>query len=157
MVDVDVKMEDGYHVAYIRHVGPYNLVGPIFGEVFAWASEKGLSIGPMIGIYYDDPSEVSPEKRRSDICIVVGGEAVAEPDERVKLKVIPTTMVAYTVYEGPWEKYDIPGIYRSIGEWTFDNGYEVVGPPREIYHEFQTMERPEAKVLVEIQFPVRKT
>ncbi len=152
-----MKMDDGYYVAYIRHMGPYNLVGSVFGEIFAWASEKGLSTGPLMGIYYDDPSEVPPEKLRSDVCIVIKSGSEVEPDERVKLKVIPSTKVAYTVYKGTWGDFDIPGTYMKMREWVVENDYEVTRHPREIYHEFQMMGGPEAKVVVEVQFPVRKT
>ena len=151
MGNIEVKTSEKFTVAYIHHVGPYNTVGPVFGEVFEWLAKKRLESGPAIGIYYDNPEEVSPKKCRSDICVSFEGEA--EPDERVRIKEIGGDNVVFTSYKGPWKQYNIPETYRNLRKWINENEYVIVGPAREVYLKFP---RCPPNVHLEVYFPVKK-
>ncbi len=39
---VEMKELPELHVAYIRHVGPYNMIGKAFGRLLEWAGPRGL-------------------------------------------------------------------------------------------------------------------
>ena len=77
MAEIMVKKVEGCKVAVIEGQGPYDKVGPIFDEIFDWLSQRGIeSPSPPFGIYYDNPSEVAPEKCRYEICVPVEGDTV---------------------------------------------------------------------------------
>src|SRR5690349_7233525 len=60
----DVRLEEfgPKRIAFLRHVGPYNQVGPAWQQLMMWAGRHGL-LGPapmLLGIVYDAP-EVTAE------------------------------------------------------------------------------------------------
>jgi len=70
---VDVQQLSPMHVAYLRHVGPYQansaLFERMFGQVCAWAGSRGL-LGPQtkfLCIYRDNPEITDAQKLRLDV------------------------------------------------------------------------------------------
>lgn len=60
-----------YLIAYERFVGPYPQTGPIFNRIYEKLKANGIESPRGLGIYYDDPSQVTPDKLRSDCGIVI--------------------------------------------------------------------------------------
>jgi AraC family transcriptional regulator len=133
---------------YLEYNGPYDQVGPIFGQLGAYAAQKGLS-GNMVGIYYDDPNCVRAESLRSELGIVVPEGTM--PDSGYGVQVIPARKVVYAILKGPYEK--IAEEYDYIMGWMTKNGYKMNGPVTEIYLEGGPDIPPEQYV-TEVQFPV---
>lgn len=74
-MNVQVVELPRYHVAYLRHIGPYaeTSLGPVWGRLMAWAGEKGL-LRPgvqTLGVAWDDPEVTPADRCRYDACIVV--------------------------------------------------------------------------------------
>ena len=89
--DMDARIEkiEPKHVAFIRHVGPYDQVGATWGRLMSWAGPRGLC-GPnmkCLGITHDDPEVTPAEKIRYDACIEVG--ASFSPGDDVGVQEIP--------------------------------------------------------------------
>jgi effector-binding domain-containing protein len=79
------------------------------------------------------------------------GETMEEG--RVKTKTMPEQMVLSTTYKGPYS-----GCGNAIGalaEYAYKNGYEIIGPPLEIYIS-DPNETPESELVTEMCFPVMK-
>jgi AraC family transcriptional regulator len=132
---VTVKDLPSYHVAYMRHVGPYGAGGipALWNRLNAWIARHGLD-GPgrlTVGIGHDDALVTPPERCRYDACVVVPRAFAA--DRLVNLTDLPggkyaITMFAGTAHEivGAWE-----ALYRS---WLPESGYEPDDRPcLEIY------------------------
>ena len=71
---VDVQERPPFHVAYVRHVGPFSGIGGAFERLFRWAGPRGLAgtVEPgTIAIYHDDPDVTPAGKLRCDACIAV--------------------------------------------------------------------------------------
>lgn len=50
------------------HVGPYATLREDYGQMMAYAEREGLTLGtPCCEIYIDDPSEVAPERLRTEV------------------------------------------------------------------------------------------
>src|SRR2546427_10958583 len=64
-----------YHVAYMRHVGPYGAHGipALWKRLHEWTRTRGLDTPDSIklGIGHDDPDVTAVEKCRYDACVVV--------------------------------------------------------------------------------------
>lgn len=76
-LNVDVKSLPPMHVAYLRHVGPYQentaLFERLFGKLCAWAGPRGL-IGPdttFLSIYRDNPEITEAQKLRLEVALTV--------------------------------------------------------------------------------------
>ena len=78
-MEATVKNLPPRKVAFVRHVGPYNEVGPAWERLCQWAGSKGL-LGPgvvMLGLGHDDPEVTPPDKIRYDACIEIKGDVRA--------------------------------------------------------------------------------
>lgn len=76
----DVRVEElpPMHVAYLRHVGPYQGDGALFerlwSEVMKWAGPRGLyrpGETQMLTVYHDDPAVTEEDKLRLSCCLTV--------------------------------------------------------------------------------------
>jgi len=152
MPEITIKKVEGCKVAAIEGKGPYDKVGPIFGELYTWLSKRSIELSePPFGIYYDDPSKVAPEKCRYEICVPIMEEV--KGDERVKIKTIPEIEVACITHKGSYSQ--IGSAWNKICEWIDKEGYQWAGAGREVY--FNCPETtPEEELLTEIQIPIRK-
>ena len=128
---VRIEMIDGFEVARIRHVGPYNEVGPCFARLMEWAAAAGVRHGRVLTLSYDNPDAVSPEDLRSDACIELLADASPPPDIAVE------TLAAgrYAVYTHHGSYDGIPEAYRQLSQrWLPQSGEEMdVRPCMEIY------------------------
>jgi AraC family transcriptional regulator len=119
-------------LAYIEHIGPYDKVpwDELTPRLYGWAKEQKVMPGfhPM-GIYYDDPSQVAPEKRRSEIGITFKGPGKEVPG--IKTRHMPAQKVAAVSFKGPSTEYQ--KAYAEMDRWIDGKGYRASGPCIEIY------------------------
>ena len=151
---IEVKEMPAHHVAYIRHVGPYNQIGGAFERLMQWAIVHQLMEPNTIclGIYHDDPSITAPEKLRSDACLAVPTDQ--EPDGEIGIRDIPAgryavmrTEVTADEIHGAWEEL--------INGWMPESGFQPDDRPcYEIYLN-NPKEHPEGKFIMDICEPVR--
>ncbi|MDD5440272.1 MAG: GyrI-like domain-containing protein, partial [Candidatus Omnitrophica bacterium] len=55
-----------YTYAYMSFVGPYDKTGAVFNRVHQSLERDGIKTQKALGVYYDDPKSVPPNKQRSD-------------------------------------------------------------------------------------------
>ncbi len=122
------------HVAFIRHVGPYDDVPEsLFDELAHWAARQGLGAAPVwMGVGHDSPMATPPEKLRFDAALVVPGPFA--PQGRVGYQLLPGGAFAVTTHAGPYET--LPAAYGAIfPRVSALTGYRLIGfPTIEIYH-----------------------
>ena len=78
-MEVRIETLDDINVYRVRHVGPYNEVGPCFDRLFAWAASIGARPGRCLMLSHDDPEFVPPERLRSDACLELETEISPPP------------------------------------------------------------------------------
>ena len=66
-------------VAFIRHVGPYEAVIPVFNHLSEWVRERQHEPTDVmwIGVPHDNPAVTPPNKLRFDCCVMVTGDIAA--------------------------------------------------------------------------------
>ena len=76
-------------------------------------------------------------------------------DAKVRVKKLPAMTVAASQVKGPYKQ--IPAHYTEMLAWLDAEGWDVAGPPREVY-----LKRPDSKgkgdpkeFVTEIQFPIK--
>lgn len=147
-----VKTIPAMTVVCVNHQGPYDQIGEVYQELFAWASSKGVKpAGQPFTLFTSPPSELDWNSARFSVCLPV--DASVEGDAKVTRQELPETKVASVTVEGSYDK--IPAHYTELLAWMDNDGLEPAGPPREIYHVSPADTDDPKSYRTEIQFPVR--
>lgn len=155
MLDVQLKTTGSQTVAYVSMHGPYAQIPEAMGQLYSWVEEHGLQpAGMPVGVYLDDPQSVDASMARWEVRTPVVGDppVIAEPNG-LGVKRVEPHLVASVMYRGDYDQ--IAPTYGELGEWVESHGYEVVGPPEELYYSDPATTRPE-EYLTEIRFPVAR-
>ena len=133
----------------------YAKVGRLFKELHAALEENGITpIGPQLAIYLDE--EYTPHNAAVAAAVPVKvplGTKMPE-DIRVQFDDLPGDLMVSLVHSGPWD--DFRPAYQAIMEWVEANGYEIIGPNREIHLVGPRDGVPPEEFQMEIQFPIQK-
>lgn len=153
-MNVRTEKVEPMHVAFVRHVGPYNEVGATWQKLMSWAGQNGL-LGPSmkaIGIPHDDPEITPAEKLRYDACLVA--RAGIEPQSDVGTQVIPGGEYAVATHRGPY--YRLGDVYAYVmGQWAPAHNHEPVQAPCfEVYWNNPQQTSPE-DLLTDIYVPLK--
>ncbi len=150
--EIVLKKIEPLKVAAIREVIPnYADIGRLFGILFGYINgQEAHPSGPSICIYYDT------EYREKDVdveaTVPVKGQ-VADGDQ-VTIRQLPGIDAASVVHQGSMD--GITEAYTALMGWIEANGYQIVGPSREIYLNGPGEGIDPADYVTEIQFPVQK-
>ncbi len=151
---VEVKEMPELHVAYIRHIGPYNQVGEAMQRLFKWAGPRGLLRFPEtqpLAVYRDNTKTTETEKLRSDACITV--PKGTEVDGEVGLMTIPGGKFAIGHFEIDGTQFG-EAWDALIGEWLPSSGYQ--SDSRMCYELYlNDPQGPQKKFIVDICEPVK--
>jgi len=148
-----------FHMAYVRHVGPYagdtELFGSLWQKIMMWAGPRGLLNFPetkMLSAYHDDPKITDPNKLRVSVGISVPEDTPV--DGEVGKMTIPAGRYAMARFEISPDKY--PDAWEAVfGGWFPDSGYQPAdGPSYELYLN-NPEEHPEKKHIFDIVVPVK--
>lgn len=115
--------------------------------------QKAHMVGTPMAIYHD------PEFKEIDwdieVCMPIAGELPTNKEVRV-YSLPGTETMACTVHSGSFAT--IGEAYDAIAKWIDQNGYQIIGPPREL--NLRMPEKPgdqnDPNTVNEIQFPVQK-
>lgn len=129
---VEIKQLPTYHVAYMRHIGPYGpSVSKHWKEFNKWARARAFlgkeAANPIaLGISHDDPSITPPDKCRYDSCAVVPENFTPEPG--VNVADVPGGK--YAVYRFRGTDKNIGDAWRDIyAQWLPESGYQCDDRP----------------------------
>lgn len=151
--DVVLKKVDPQLAAAVRDVIPtYSQVGQLFGEIFAYLGQHGVSpSGPALAIYYD------PEyrERDADVEAAVPVGVHLPGGDRVKVRELPgVEAMACVVHRGGYD--GLGQAYSALMSWIEANGYRIAGPNREVYLRGAGPNVDPGAYVTEVQFPVEK-
>ena len=127
-ISMDVRIEtfDAIKVGRVRHVGPYNDVGPCFMRLFEWAETIGARPGRCFSISHDNPEAVAPESLRSDACVELHIDA--SPPPGISLDSVGAGRYAVYTHCGPYD--GIANAYqRLFSSWLPGSGEEIDDRP----------------------------
>ena len=142
-------------LAYLETKGSFDKIPwqECIEKLYGWAKKQKVMPGfyPM-GIYLDDPKLVSPENCRTEIAITFKGKA--QEESGVKIREMPAMKVASISHKGPGSEFQ--KTYGTLMEWVEKKGYELSGPPMEIYSKKPETVNGETILYAKILFPVKK-
>jgi DNA-binding transcriptional MerR regulator len=152
--DVVIKNTPAMLVASRRMTVPTNdqvpqYLGPAYQDVYNYIREQGAKdTGPCFTLWHS-PSDVYENE---DVEAIVPVDRPLKGTEHVKVYELPSTQVAAVVHQGNFE--DFTQSHAAILEWIDANGYQIVGPYREIYIRHEKGELSDSTT--EVQFAVEK-
>jgi AraC family transcriptional regulator len=156
---IEVKEMPAFHVAYVRHIGPYKgnpeLFGSLFGKLMKWAGPRDLLRNPemkFMSVYYDDPSITDEEKLRVDACMTVPEKTAVEGE--IGKMTIPGGKFAVGRFEIHPDEYEAAWNSLMAG-WLPESGYQC--DDRLCYELYQNdpEQHPEHMHVVDICVPVK--
>lgn len=154
-VQVVVKDMPEFHVAYIRHIGPYHNIGPVFERLMKWAGPRGLLRFPetqVLGVYYDNPDITAADKLRSCACITVPKGTDVEGE--VSTMTVPGGKYAVAHFEINEDQFS-EAWDAVLGGWLPESGYQPDDRPSYELCLNDPKEHPEKNYIVDICFPVK--
>jgi len=129
--------------------------GPLWGRSYGALRQRGLDeSAPCFTLYLDE--EWDPAHFNVELVYPVAGEVPESlpfgEGEVLTVRDIPAVpAAACTIYVGSYD--GLSAAYMELGRWIEQNGYRVVGPPREVYlRGADSGQEP----VTELQFPVVK-
>ena len=152
--EVVIKKAEPMKVAAVRGiVENYQSVGPLYDELFAEIGKKQISpIGPTLALYFDDEYKEKDVDVEAAVPIASGN---ATTSGRVVVRELEGyDEIASLTRVGPYD--DFTPAYQELMEWVQSNGYQIIGPNREIYLRGPEANIPPEQYVTEIQFPVTK-
>ena len=152
--EIVIKRIAPQKVVSIRQIMPnYSATGQLFQKIGPYIYKSGSQIiGPPILIIYDEGF------KEKDVDIEVAFPIVKDVPSKgeFKCKELPGyDQMAATIHKGTYDS--VGGAYIAMGKWIETNGYQIIGPCREIYFTDPRSGTPPNEYVTEIQFPVGKT
>jgi DNA-binding transcriptional MerR regulator len=159
--EVNLKPVERLTVAAIREVVPVieqmpRRCGEMFDTIAKWLIANNLSFGPAMTVYYN---EGFVRENIDTECAFLLSDArpakAAKQDELVKIKEMDAVplMASTIVTDDFYNKVDgLTPAYTSLAQWIEQNGYRIIGPPRELF--YGSVQN--GDLTAEIQFPVEK-
>ena len=128
LMEIKIENRPAMRAVCLRHVGPYEQVGRVWGQLCGFVASAGLmgTSARMFGLSYDDPEVTAPEKLRYDACVEMLGELEVEAPFHVQE--VRGGEYAVAVHEGPYE--NLARTYEAIfGVWLPASGRELSKDP----------------------------
>jgi DNA-binding transcriptional MerR regulator len=159
--EVTLKPVEKHTIAAIRENVPTIEQMPercseMFDTIARWMSENGLPFGPTLTIYHND--SYTREDIDTECAFIIPNSSAAKsarPDNRIAVRQMESLPLAAStiVTDDFYKKVDgLTPAYNAIAKWIEDNGYKIVGPPRELF--YGSVKK--GDLTAEIQFPVAK-
>ena len=125
-MQIDVIELPKMRAAALRHVGPYQQIGPVFDKLVGIAVVSGWFTLPeacAMLVTYDCPDMVPATELRSDAAVVVGPDSVLPVD--VDELIIPAGRYVRGVYIGPYS--GLADAWTAFSDDVRAAGYAIEG------------------------------
>lgn len=152
-VNVEVKEMPEFKLAYIRHIGEYSKMAPVYENLMNWGKINGVlnKETKAIAIYHDDPKVTEINKVRTSVCITC--DQSFKGDREIGSMTLKAGKYAVGRVEIKQEEFEEAWTYMHA--WTLENGFNCGdGEYYEIYNN-NFKEHPEGKHIVDICIPVK--
>ena len=160
-LEVTLKPVERLTIVAIRDVVPALEQMPqrcseMFDTLERWIRANNLPLGPSMSIYYNEG--FTKENIDTECAFIMPDHNAAQnarTEAPIKVRQIDEVpLMASTIAVEDF--YKKPGgllpAYNALAQWIEENGYQIAGPPRELF--YGSVER--GDLTAEVQFPVEK-
>lgn len=141
-----------------------DIIGPAFTRMFDeietyLRSKKVKPVGPGIALYHHQSPYINGgfDEAFLDVESAMVVKAPVPESDRIKVRELPQTEVAYTIHHGDFS--GLPLAKQAIFSWLEASDYLRVGPIREVYLHFDPNHEANYDSphhITEIQFPIER-
>jgi AraC family transcriptional regulator len=159
-LEIEVMDLPEHHVAYARHVGPYQgdpaVFEALFGTLMGWAGPRGLCRFPetkVLCVYHDNPDVTPDDKLRVSACITVPADT--QVDGEIGKMSVPGGKFAVGHFAITDPRQYGEAWTALMGGWFPDSGYQ---PDDRLCYELylnDPKQDPEGKTIFDICVPVK--
>ena len=128
----------------------------MFDAIERWVRANNLPLGPSMSIYYNEG--FVRENIDTECSFIISDASAARrvsPIAPIQVRQLePVPLMASTITTDDFYKKQgglLPA-YNALAQWIEDNGYQIAGPPRELF--YGSAEK--GDLTAEVQFPVEK-
>jgi AraC family transcriptional regulator len=150
---LDIRTVSPKRLAAVRHVGPYNQVGPAFRELGKIAGPAGLFGFPgamMVGVYHDDPRTTPSDQLRASAGLVVPDSATI-PAGLIEERLEPGTFAVY-LHAGSYA--GLPDAWRRASASVAESGRTLRRAASYEFYLNDPGQVPESALKTEIYLPI---
>jgi AraC family transcriptional regulator len=125
-MQIDVVDLPKMRAAALRHVGPYQQIGPVFDKLVGIAIVSGWFTLPeacTMLVTYDCPTAIPAAELRSDAAVIVGPDSVLPVD--VDELVMPSARYVRGIYIGPYS--GLTDAWKTFSDDVAVAGFAVEG------------------------------
>jgi effector-binding domain-containing protein len=158
---VELKEIEPFVYVSLRHKGAFSDIEDVIMDLITTINSLNIQPqGPMIGIFHtvpgpDDPADMELEW---EVGFPISEQTYIQARDEIKTKlerkVWQHTLVASTMYTGPYE--EIGEAITDIFQWMEGNGYDKEGPVLATFLETGTPDAPPTRQKGEIWIPCKK-
>lgn len=153
--EVVLKQVPSQRVIGIREVIPgFHRLPDLFRDLDSCLEAQRLTLDlgtPRLAIYYD----AEYRDRGIDVEVAAPIPRFQLDSQRARVHELDGAgTMACVVHQGSYE--ELTEAYKSVMRWTEINGYQIVGPNREIYLQGPWTRSDPMEPVTEVQFPVKK-
>lgn len=155
MAKIKIKKRKASKIAFIEHTGDYSSIpfDESISKLYSFAKKSKVRPGfKPFALYPDDPNAGPWEKTRTRVAITIN-KLVDKTDE-VETIELPEMEVASMKFSGCAEEYQ--QAYNELWTWIKENGYQLNGPPIEIWGKKPKEKNGKMIISSEIQAPIQK-
>ncbi len=150
--EVQVRDVEPLTVASVEYAGPYEDVGRLLTDLFKWVLiQRGKVASYPMAVFPEGADRKPGEGTEYQVCIPLDASLAVAGDRDVKIRELPAATVVAARHEGPHAS--IGETYDQLLTWVQENGFEAVGPARELYLTNPTQHTDE-ELLTEVQMVV---
>lgn len=155
MIDAQIKTTEPMTVAFLQMRGYYEETPRGYQRLYKTVEHYGLQpVGPPHALYVTVPGETPGGQAEWELWAPIAGGAgtVTPDDDGFGVKRVEPKTVAVAVHKGPYA--EVGSTYQQLAEWATTQGYDIVGPPEEVY--FSGPDTPAEETLTEVELPVAR-
>jgi len=158
---VELKEIEPFVYVSLRHKGAFSDIEDVIMDLITTINSLNIQPqGPMIGIFHTVPGPNDPADMELEweVGFPISEQTYIQARDEIKTKlerkVWQHTLVASTMYTGPYE--EIGEAITDIFQWMEDKGYDKEGPVLATFLETGTPDAPPSRQKGEIWIPCKK-
>jgi effector-binding domain-containing protein len=154
MSEISIKFFMPMKVASTGKEGSLGDVGKAMEELSQSLKEKKVKLaGSAMRLFHGDPKAMDPRTAQYELCVPISGRLKGASN--VKDKELEKGAFACITHTGSLD--NLQESYKAVLKWIGENGYQIAGAAREVYHKgLKETGIDSQNIVVEVQFPVQK-
>lgn len=150
---VTIQKAEAFAYVCLEVKGPFDRIQEAIGSLIQEMQVQNLvPAGPLLGIYYDSPEEVSDQDLRWEVGFPVTAQAFVQPP--LVKKEWSYAEFAVSLHQGAYE--DTAETISKMLDWMDANGYRPAGPIMERYLDMNPAELKPEQRKTEVWIPCQK-